>query len=251
MVRTFAVRVISPELALVDPELAAEARASLPDPAPAARAARPAPVIRLVPAPPPPRRRKRTGLRLVAGAALAGLTAGAALAFVPRVADEPRLAPSSAPAPAPEAPAPRQPRTAPPPPARSAPPPQPRTQTRPPAAPPPAAVRPPAAPPVASRPTRKVAPPPPPPARRPAPRSRPPARAYSWAPIAGAVFYHVAFTRNGKPFHDAQTRLPKLRLPARLKFPPGRYRWSVRPALVGDSGIVVGEAVVVRSFRVR
>ena len=86
---------------------------------------------------------------------------------------------------------------------------------------------------------------------RPPPRPRPPARVYSWAPMTGAVFYHVAFTRNGKPFYDAQTRSPKLRLPPRLKFPPGRYRWTVRPALVGDSGIVVGEPVVARSFRVR
>ena len=252
MVRTFAMGVISPELVLVDPELAAEARASLPDPAPAAPAARPAPVVRQVPAP-PRRRRRGTFLRLVAAAGLVSLTAGVALAFVPRVDDEPRLAPSSAPAPAPapQAPARPQPGPAPPPAARSTPPPP---RARPPAAPPPAAVRPPAAPPAPPRTARKVAPPPAPPpapARRAARRPRPPARVYSWAPTNGAVFYHVAFTRNGKPFHAQQTRLPKLRLPAGLKFPPGRYRWSVRPALVGDSGIVVGEPVLVRSFRVR
>lgn len=73
---------------------------------------------------------------------------------------------------------------------------------------------------------------------------------YTWAPTEGALFYHVSFTRNGQPFHDAQTRRPRLRVPAGLKFPPGRYRWSVRPALVSDSGLVVGEPVVVRRFRV-
>ena len=73
---------------------------------------------------------------------------------------------------------------------------------------------------------------------------------YRWAPTEGAVFYHVAFVRNGKQFHAAQTADTFLRVPNGLKFPPGVYRWSVRPATVGDSGIVVGEAVVERTFRV-
>jgi hypothetical protein len=73
---------------------------------------------------------------------------------------------------------------------------------------------------------------------------------YRWAPIEGAVFYHVAFVRNGKPFHAAQTAASLLRVPDGLKFPPGTYRWSVRPAIVGDSGIVVGEPVLERTFRV-
>jgi len=68
--------------------------------------------------------------------------------------------------------------------------------------------------------------------------------------MPGAVYYHVSFVRNGKQFYDAQTADTSLRVPDSLKFPPGRYRWSVRPAVVGDSGIVVGVAILTRSFRV-
>ncbi len=60
----------------------------------------------------------------------------------------------------------------------------------------------------------------------------------------------MAFVRNGELFHAAQTADAWLRVPDSLKFTPGRYRWSVRPAIAGDSGIVVADAVVVRTFRV-
>jgi hypothetical protein len=60
----------------------------------------------------------------------------------------------------------------------------------------------------------------------------------------------VAFVRNGRPFHAAQTADAWLRVPDSLRFSPGTYRWSVRPAIAGDSGIVVADAVVVRTFRV-
>jgi hypothetical protein len=73
---------------------------------------------------------------------------------------------------------------------------------------------------------------------------------YVWAPVPGALFYHVAFLRDGKLFHQAQTADAFLRVPKTLKFLPGTYRWSVSPAIVGDSGVVVGEPVLVRTFRV-
>ena len=60
----------------------------------------------------------------------------------------------------------------------------------------------------------------------------------------------MSFVRDGKQFYDAQTPDSRIRVPDSLKFPPGVYRWSVRPAVVGDTGIVVGEAVLVRTFRV-
>ena len=77
-----------------------------------------------------------------------------------------------------------------------------------------------------------------------------PGRVYTWAEIEDAVFYEVTFVRNGRAFHAAQTAEPWLRVPDTLKFPRGTYRWSVRPAIADDSGIVVGDAVVVRTFRV-
>jgi hypothetical protein len=245
------VGVISPELALVDPELAAEARASLPDAPPAIPEARPAPAPHSGPAPPPPRTRHT--LRRLAGVAVVGLAAVGTLFFVPRVDEEPSLAPSAAP-PEPVAPAParRRPPVAPPPAGRAPSSPPPRRSAR----PQPSAVRPqpPPAPVVRTAkppaPQPPPAPPPPVAARKAPPPAPPPAREYTWAPTEGALFYHVSFTRNGQPFHDAQTRRPRLRVPAGLKFPPGRYRWSVRPALVSDSGLVVGEPVVVRRFRV-
>jgi hypothetical protein len=83
------------------------------------------------------------------------------------------------------------------------------------------------------------------------PIAKPPPRVFVWAATPGAVFYHVAFVRNGRQFYAVQTREPAVRVPDSVKFPPGVYRWSVRPAVVGDSGIVIGEAVVVRTFRVR
>jgi hypothetical protein len=73
---------------------------------------------------------------------------------------------------------------------------------------------------------------------------------YTWKVTPGAVYYHVSFVRNGKQFYDTQTADPWIRVPDSMKFPPGIYRWSVRPAVVGDTGIVVGEAVLVRTFRV-
>ena len=99
--------------------------------------------------------------------------------------------------------------------------------------------------------TKKAAPlPPTPPPAAPARPGRAPSRLYVWAPVEGAVFYQVAFVRNGEPFHTAETADAWLRVPDSLKFTPGTYRWSVRPAIAGDSGVVVADAVVVRTFRV-
>jgi hypothetical protein len=60
----------------------------------------------------------------------------------------------------------------------------------------------------------------------------------------------VAVVRNGKPFHAARTRQPWLRIPNGVRFSPGTYRWSVQPAVEEDSGIVLRDAVLVRTFRV-
>jgi hypothetical protein len=247
---------ISPELVLVDPELAAEARAQLPDPVPA----RPVPPVGPLPETLPRRRRGRRRLAALLLVVVAGATAAVAYAVVPRVDEEPSLQPASAPAPPP--PAETQPQPTPPPPPPPASRPQPQPQPPPPAAAPPSPqpqptgtvlgakkkTTPPATPPPPP-PQPKPPPPPPPPARKAAP-TKPPARVYVWAPVPGALFYHVAFLRDGKLFHQAQTADAFLRVPKALKFLPGTYRWSVSPAIVGDSGVVVGEPVLVRTFRV-
>jgi len=60
-----------------------------------------------------------------------------------------------------------------------------------------------------------------------------PARTWTWAPVAGATAYRVTFTRDASPFYRATTREPRLDLPARVKFVPGRYTWSVVPVVNG------------------
>jgi hypothetical protein len=204
---------ISPELALVDPELAAEARAALPEPRPFVR---PRPVERPTAVEPPgpvgrtgaieqpgaiegpaaarrpPRRSRRkrvAGLLALAGALVVAASLAAVMLDQRRAEPEPTL--------------------------RSA------------QAPPPPAVRPPAA-------AQKL----------------PADRVFSWAPAKGALYYRVEFFRNGKLFHAAQTADPALRLPGTLRFPPGAYRWSVRPATVGNDGVAMRAAILTRSFRV-
>jgi hypothetical protein len=256
-VRRSPVDEISPELALVDPELAAEARASLPDPKPLARD-RPVerPAALELPAPAPQGSRRSRGRDVLSvTASLGALILALALAayVVIRPQDDPATAAS--PAQPPASPAPEPPAA----PAQQQPQPQPSAAARPKPqpAPPPASRR--KATPAPPPPTanvlgaKKVKPPAPPTARRRKASPRPPAdiqRVFIWAPAKGALYYRVEFLRNGKPFHAAQTADASLRLPATLKLPPGTYRWSVRPATVGEAGVVLRRAILTRSFRV-
>ena len=75
-------------------------------------------------------------------------------------------------------------------------------------------------------------------------------RLYTWEPTEGAAYYQVTFVRDGRTFHSAETPNPWLKLPGTLRFPPGTYRWTVQPALAGDDGVALGDAVLVRTFRV-
>jgi hypothetical protein len=50
--------------------------------------------------------------------------------------------------------------------------------------------------------------------------------------------------------HVVQTEDPWLRLPPSLELPAGTYRLTVRPALVGDTGVALGGAIVQRTFTV-
>ena len=94
------------------------------------------------------------------------------------------------------------------------------------------------------------------PTPRPAPASKPklqppPKRTYAWKPFSGAIYYQVSFVRNGAAFYATQTRAPRLRLPAGLRLGPGRYRWTVRPAIVADLGIRLADPIIRRAFMVR
>jgi hypothetical protein len=212
---------ISPELVLIDPDLGAAARAALPDhpwPAP----------VRLEPA--PTRRRRRLPVRPFVGPALFALALVILGLMALRTSDRPTFAaegepvppipapPATTPAPQPVAPVRTQaPRTT----TKKSVPPQhgPRSRRKP-AAPPKTKTK--------TRSTRRSAPTRP----RVAPRFKP-ARTFSWPRQTAAAFYQVTFLHNGKLFYRTRVGPPRLELPPRIRFTPGRYHWIVRPVISG------------------
>jgi hypothetical protein len=73
---------------------------------------------------------------------------------------------------------------------------------------------------------------------------------FAWTPRAGARYYHALFLRNGKRLYQAETRVPRVRLPARIRFTPGLYRWIVRPVIVSGLRTRLGTPIVDATFRV-
>jgi hypothetical protein len=212
---------ISPELALVDPELAARARARLPDPRPFA----PLPEVepdsnRVVladlppPAEPAPltvpktRTRKRRVAKYLLGLVVLAAAAGAIAYLGPldRISGNDSAAPGSENTALPNVPA------------SEPPPPQ--------SAEPPAAV---AAP-----------------------------RAFSWAPVRGAASYLVQFYRGRTEIFRARPTEARIVVPARWSYKghdstlrPGRYRWSVRPRLGGQAHQRYGKPIVLSQLVVQ
>ena len=273
---------ISPELALVDPELARRARALLPDIQPPTRAA-PAYVARLPPtagdveAPPARRARRATRgprrlvvlfalllLSLVAGAVpvapvrstsadgAAAVGADARTSGSPRAltvgVDRARTAATPRPPlPAAASTTPRASgsalRTAP---TRQSPPVAPRTSA-------PGPVR------TTKEPLPSVTPPPA--TRQPVPAkpAAPSPRVFVWLPAAGASHYRVEFFRNTERIFVGFPTQPRVVVPGRWTYEgraytlaPGNYRWIVRPGVgtrergsYGDP--VVSSALVVPS----
>lgn len=77
-----------------------------------------------------------------------------------------------------------------------------------------------------------------------------PTRNWAWAPVADADYYDVAFTRAGTAFYRATPAEPKLTLPGEVVFPPGSYRWVVRPGFGARSARNLGAPVVDSPFTV-
>jgi hypothetical protein len=62
--------------------------------------------------------------------------------------------------------------------------------------------------------------------------------------------YHALFLRNGKTLYQAHARVPHLRLPTRIRFTPGVYRWIVRPVIGSGLRVRLGNPVLDATFRV-
>ena len=56
-----------------------------------------------------------------------------------------------------------------------------------------------------------------------------PARVWSWTPVKGSRRYRVRFYRNGQRVLNLRTARPRLVLPKRFTFRPGKYQWTVVP----------------------
>lgn len=77
-----------------------------------------------------------------------------------------------------------------------------------------------------------------------------PTRSWAWAPVEGADYYSVEFTRGGERFYRAWPTQPRLTLPDSVVFRPGSYRWRVRPGFGERAANRLGEPVVDSSFTV-
>jgi hypothetical protein len=74
-----------------------------------------------------------------------------------------------------------------------------------------------------------------------------PTRVWSWAAVPGARAYVVRFLRSGHKVLKIRAGAPRIALPARFSFAPGRYRWTVT-TLPRNGG--TGRVIVNSSFTV-
>lgn len=92
--------------------------------------------------------------------------------------------------------------------------------------------------------------------RRPAPPT-PTTRTFVWPPVAAATFYRVEFFTRGRKVFEASPTKPRLTLPARWRYrgrafrlSRGTYRWRVRPAF-GRSSPRLGAPITRSTWTVR
>jgi hypothetical protein len=241
---------ISPELVLVDGELAARAREAsadspwlLPAVAEARQRAEAARAVAVeerpaAEAPAEPSFSGHVRATAVIGSALVALLAAVALApeLVPGSA-KPTLARRSAEPAALTPPTPSTPKPA----AK-------RPQAK-------RVVKPKAAPKTKPKPTTTK----PKPSARPAPAPKPAAkpkpraavkvtRVFSWRRYRGAVYYQVHVLRGAKTVYEARTLQRTASI--RLKLRPGRYHAVVRPAVPSDVGIILGPTIMDKIVRI-
>jgi hypothetical protein len=83
-------------------------------------------------------------------------------------------------------------------------------------------------------------------------------RSFAWAPVRGARSYLVQFYRARTEIFRARPSKPRVVVPARWSFrghdyslEPGRYRWSVRPRLKGRARRSYGQPVVLSQLVVQ
>jgi hypothetical protein len=93
----------------------------------------------------------------------------------------------------------------------------------------------------------------PPKAKKPVPSIGSPGdvRVFSWAPTPTAAYYRFSLYRSGERIFSARSRAARLELPAtwthhgrRLRLRMGRYRWVIRPALRDGGRLRLGPPVV-------
>jgi hypothetical protein len=75
-------------------------------------------------------------------------------------------------------------------------------------------------------------------------------RVFSWHRYAAAVYYQFYFRRGGRTIYEARTARLTAALPAHLKLRPGTYHALVRPAIPSDAGIILGPVIVEKTMRV-
>ena len=83
-----------------------------------------------------------------------------------------------------------------------------------------------------------------------APTGFKPTRNWAWAPVGGADYYDVVFTRQGTTFYRGSPTEPRLTLPGTVVFRPGTYRWVVRPGFGQRGARNLGAPIVDSPFTV-
>lgn len=75
-------------------------------------------------------------------------------------------------------------------------------------------------------------------------------RVFSWHRAAAAVYYQFYLQRGATTIYQTRTVKLTAALPAHLKLRPGTYHAQVRPAIPSDAGIVLGTAILEETIRV-